>query len=382
MDEPRAAKPEELPEVLKLINATFPPRGRFAFQMENKFPLFLSEGNLNNVWVFSDQGKPVSVCSYYPCRINVQGSSIAAASIGAVCTEPSYRGQGLSSRLLDNIEVKAAHEGINLLLISGTRGLYIRRKCAIVGGFSRSDIKPNAEVPPFVLDDFAPADLQEMAILYNREPARFERTRVEFDALVQAGILSDYNFTYKLYLTRKNAQMTSYIVLRIIHKELVWGEVVEYAGERADIVAAVKLIAFRENLPFIQLHAHLSDPIIGSMDEPSILVPQEGMVKILRPAALLECLRSYFEQSTLRHSGLDFQVSEGQVGELSLKLGNESLSIADPILLSWLIFGFPEDARMEEEKFFSSLDTRQEMKAFFSSVFPIHFPFAGNLNYI
>jgi GNAT superfamily N-acetyltransferase len=382
MEGPRAAKLEDLPNVLKLINSTFPPRGCFAFRMESKFPLFLSEGNLDNIRVFCDQSRPVSVCSYYPCRINVYGCSIRAASIGAVCTEPSYRGQGLSSRLLDDIEEKAVQEGIDLLLISGTRGLYLRRKCAIVGGFVRYDITPSAEAYPFVLDDFSPAGLQEMEQLYNREPVRYERTRVEFDTLVQAGTMPDYNFTYKLYQTRKNGQLTSYIVFRIVHAEPGWGEIVEYAGDRADVAQAVRQIAYQNGLPIVRLQAHVSDPLRAWIDEPCIPDLQEGTVKILRPAALLASMRPYFAQYSLRHSGLDFQVSEEQAGVLSLQLGKESLSIADPLLQSWLIFGFPEDARTQEEQFFSSLSTQPGLKACFTRVFPIPFPYAGNLNYV
>ena len=378
MEGPRAARLEELPAVLALVNSIFPPPGQFTFRMELKYPLFLCEANLENIRVFSDQGRPVSVCSYYPERIQIPDCSIPAASIGAVCTEPAYRGQGLSTRLLDDVEGKASRESIDLLLISGTRGLYLRRSCAIVGGFVHYDISSNAGGLPFTVDEFSPTNLGAMADVYNREPARFDRSRKQFETLIQAGLTPDYNHTYRLYVTHKNGRLTSYIVLRTIHDQPPRGVVVEYAGDRTDILAALGQIACQNGLPFIQLRAHVTDPLCTLLDQPDSPDVQEGVVKILRPTAFMDALQPFFELSAPGHPQI--QVSEVSSTGLFLQVGMERLSIEDPLLLPRLVFGFPEEARAQEEQFFSTLSP--ELKAIFRSAFPIPFPDARNLNYI
>jgi hypothetical protein len=87
----RAATLEDFPAVLQLVNSIFPTRAKISFKMEEKFPLFLCEDNLENIRVICHNGRLVSVAGYYPSTLSIEGCNVHVASVGSVCTDPEYK---------------------------------------------------------------------------------------------------------------------------------------------------------------------------------------------------------------------------------------------------------------------------------------------------
>ncbi len=129
MEGPRAAQQNELPAVIDLLNEIFRKPWGGDPNMGEYYRFVFNEDNLDNMRIFSDQGRPVAHIGYHMSEISMYGCSIGAGSIGAVCTLEEYRGQKLASRLLEDVMGGIEQQGGDIMIVSGGRGLYKRIGC-------------------------------------------------------------------------------------------------------------------------------------------------------------------------------------------------------------------------------------------------------------
>jgi len=130
MDGPRTARRDELAAIVSLVNRVFCGDGGRKLPMERSFPRLFSEANLDNLYVMFDGRRLASFLAtdlqdYVAC-----GCRLPLACLGAVCTETDYRGQGLSSALLETAYAQLRAKGRLMTIISGSRGLYYRTGAA------------------------------------------------------------------------------------------------------------------------------------------------------------------------------------------------------------------------------------------------------------
>jgi GNAT superfamily N-acetyltransferase len=378
-DTVRAATREDFPAVAQLINSIFPVKAKIPFKMEEKFPLFLCENNLENIRVICHDGRPVSIAGYFPSKLSIKGCEVHVASVGSVCTVPEYRGQGLASQIMDDLEAEVRKRAIGLLFISGTRSLYRRRNCALVGGFIRCELSktntPHAHLSNDVeILEYEPKYLNHVVHLYNREPVRFIRSLVEYKALLQAALIGDYDCNYRMYVIKRAARIAAYFLLRTYHQHEAWGEVVEYAGDRELVTGALRMMLTLEPLNKIQVHVPVNDPFILYLREIKARIQnenQQGTVKIVDYPTLIKDLTPYFTQ----YAPPEF---------LHSLRGNEKnglLKIEGLESMIQLIFGFPNNRQLP--KYLGEQVKHQpELKEFIKSVFPIPLPWTGNMNYV
>jgi len=120
----RLIKEAELKEAALLAEEVFCTNGdRF---MEFSFPTLFRPGVSHSYAAFNDQGKIVSFIGMVPFIIQSGKVHLHAYSIGAVCTDPAYRGQGLAGELFTLCQQHAKASGASLMFISGGRSLYTR----------------------------------------------------------------------------------------------------------------------------------------------------------------------------------------------------------------------------------------------------------------
>jgi len=120
----RLIKEKELKEAALLAEEVFGTNGeRF---MEFSFPTLFRPGVSHSYAAFNDQGKIVSFIGMVPFIIQSGDVHLHAYSIGAVCTDPAYRGQGLAGELFTLCQQHAKDSGASLMFISGGRSLYTR----------------------------------------------------------------------------------------------------------------------------------------------------------------------------------------------------------------------------------------------------------------
>lgn len=176
----------EIERTLNLINSVFrlpygdPP------DMRELFPLLFSEENLENLWIYCDDGVPVSHVGFLPGTAVIHGRELPIVWVGSVCTKREYRSHGLATKLLEKGFSKFSQHDFAVSLISGRGKLYERLNCKVVGSYSKiilslEDIALNREIS--IYQNWEASDLLEC---YRSKNVRWKRNEKEFSKLLAA----------------------------------------------------------------------------------------------------------------------------------------------------------------------------------------------------
>lgn len=383
MEGPRACKTEELSEVVDLINETFRTSAGLNPTMGQEFPLLLSEENIDNMRVISVEGNIAADVNYYPSKMNIEGTEINVASIGAVCTHNDYRGKGYSSIILDDIEKRLKESNTHLLFVSGGRSLYLRRGCTFCGKFyefktsidilnNMDDI--NAKISVEEVTDFNALDFIK---IYNGHRSRFIRSYSEFNKLYNGATTIWDDFYYKTYLVRVHSEIVAYFIIRVRKNENneLYGTMLEYSGDIYSILKGLQYAAKENNLKEYLIRCEYRDILSSyllAMGSNCDEINQLGTVKIISFSDLMIQLKGYFKQ----------HISEEELSNLSfyenpetkvIQYKKETLELKQNEAEK-LILGDWKD--IKEEKLISS-----EFKTILDKIFPVYIPWVGNINY-
>lgn len=431
MEKPRGTKESEFESVLKLINQIFRINRGYESTMEQEFPLLLTRSNADNMRIIKEDGKPVSCVNFVERNILIDGNEILTASIGAVCTNEKYRGKGYSSLLLEDVEKKMYEDGVDLALVSGTRALYQRRGYTLTKNFIKYEIYPEKVDLNFQIEEFKEDNLLDIARLYNTASTRFVRPMEDFKKLIKSALFPWGNVSYKSYVIKENTVITGYVFIRILNDTDKIGIVVEAMGRNDYIEEGLKIIAYLNNLKFIEYKIHIADRSNFQKDVyHKGLGYQAGSVKIINFESFMEKLRPYFrqyveaelinkiqfksienkpkcekqnikvyeevkdnyleedkinisEQANKGLNGFKFNVTEEILNHIEVieskavyrvVFEEEVLEIKDIRTLNKLIFEGGSDLEL-------NYSGKKKLKGFIEAVFPVPFVYAANLNY-
>ncbi len=181
-DGPRGTRADELAAVVALADAVF-KQG-----MGPQFPTLFCAENGDGLRTFWRDGQPVALVGVWRGRVVVDGREAAVAHIGAVCTRPEHRGQGLATRLLLDALEGLRGEGTALALISGGRGLYRRLGAESFGTLLRCrvDAAALARVPGGPVEVSVATGVEPIAALQAVEPVRYVRSADDWIRLAAA----------------------------------------------------------------------------------------------------------------------------------------------------------------------------------------------------
>jgi GNAT superfamily N-acetyltransferase len=124
-DGPRPARPGETAEVYRLIQGIF---GNPHFSMLPEYPHLYGDMEAHLDWchVITHRGRIVSHTGIYPLRFVAGPRSVMVGGIGAVATEPAYRGKGMMSAFLDYSTRWMRSHGMPVSILWGDRLRYAR----------------------------------------------------------------------------------------------------------------------------------------------------------------------------------------------------------------------------------------------------------------
>jgi predicted N-acetyltransferase YhbS len=378
MEGPRACKAEERTELLELINKTFRIPEGYSPSMGDEFELMLGEENLENMRIILEEGEPVSNVNFYKSTILVEGVPVKAASIGAVCTGSNSRGKGYSSLLLDDCERLMKEDEIRLILVSGTRSLYTRRGCALVGKCYEFTIEASeSKNEDIQLCEFKEEQLPVLARIYSKESTRYYRTFKEFKGLLRGATTPWANYSYKTYVIRDSNDYCGYLVLRIINSnEGDWGSVVEAAGDRTALLKALEEAIRLNSLKYIQYFCTFNDASFDILKRQNRRLKELnllGSVKILDFEGLMMDLMPYFSQYIDKNLLCDIKFREDN-NKYVFSFINEIIEFEDVHDLTKLVFGSKDNLKRD-------FKDAPILRGFIEAVFPLPFVWTANLNY-
>ena len=347
MEGPRPVNKSDVESLINLTDKVF-WKG-----LVSKYPQLFNEDNFENLRVFSDSGQIVSHVGFIERKATILGSQIMVACIGAVATLPEYRGKGLATQLMEDSLNKMLSDGVDIVLVSGGRGLYKRHGCTGVGRFYKLVLKshditflPSESIEMYTLKI---SDIPAAMELYEVEPVRFLRPREDYEYFLQSHWAM--NKRAELFIIERKKLPVAYVVLRFFEPA---GEnenkasIAEFAGDRIAVLSAIKQLFQSYRLSEIELVFQEKDNEmkVYLSDVKMEIVPFGGTLRVLNFKQLMERLMPYFSArlGDKQAKQLVFNVKQGTDPAgldttFEISLGNESVSINGYAEIARLIFG-------------------------------------------
>lgn len=378
MEGPRGLKKDELRSAAELTNLVF--RHDSPYKMEEEFPLLFSENNLENIRVFVDAGKVVSMVGMCINDVIIMSCMIGAVCIGSVCTHPEYRNKGLASKLLEDATNRAVQEGASLMLVSGDRGLYRRFGCVDAGIYRWHSIKSDqleVHEKNLTIRKYGEKDVIELVKLHQLEPIRFIRTYEDFKTLLESKRLCDQ--ISETYVVERNGPVVAYVSLQLPRSRDLPLAILELAGSRFAIVktlrslmddvgtesAIVRTTTADVELDHLMVSAGAKRSTGGFM----------GTVKLIDIERFLESIDTYMTEVIGKRRRKDLSIKyEGKTSELSFTYMDQKFSIRGIDEITSFIFGSVE--KQQKLKHANS-----ELEDMLNSIFPMPLVDYG-LNYV
>ncbi len=288
---PRGCRPEEVPAVVELCNDVFSQEER---QMGPEFPTLFRAENAEWLRTFWAGDRPVAHLGVWRATVRVPGRHLPVAHIGAVCTLPEYRGQGLGTDLVADALRRLRSAGTALLLISGGRGLYQRIGARPFGALLRYRVEPavldGIPLPEYRVE--TPPGPAVLARVQARESTRYERSLEDWELLLPAkGYLPTTRERGSL-VALDGDEAESYLLLGPVRADAEGGprlDVDEYGGEREGVLAALAVAMRAAGVAAATLRVLPGDVEMRRILEGAGLAAEighhQGTGRILDPAA-------------------------------------------------------------------------------------------------
>ena len=303
IDGPRAAMPGETDAINRLVTDIFGTSDMAADQVTNEYPLIFRDPNDESRRIICIEGKPVAYVGIHFRSAIFFGCEISVGSIGGVCTDENYRNRGLASILMNDAESLMRTAGVDLVIVSGERGLYRRLNYEFAGSVRTYRIPPASTSTSSgnVVRAATEKDLPELARLYQQLPVRFRRSREDF-RIAMGAIWMDRKIDDRQALVmERSGVLDSYLTYTRDHSaaEVVVSNGIanEIAGSAAAILALANEVAQRAGA------AHFSLAVGGAYGElirecdrrgyPCEIGPQPGTFKLFDTSTFLAKMKPY-----------------------------------------------------------------------------------------
>lgn len=416
MEGPRGASKGDISGIVDLANTVFRSQER---SMGEEFPLLYHESNAQNLRIILEEGKPISLVGIIEGKINIFGHALSVGCIGSVSTYEEYRGRGYAGMLLRDAMKKMFRDGIDYMLVSGGRGLYIRHGCAPAGvcyryRIPRGKLESTGFAHSLALEDTLSLkeypgdepgcqfpDVGALSRIYHAEPLRYLRSKAQFEMLLGPRFgRKRMGGLEKLFVVFHAGLPVAYAILRISREKdgSNNAEIIEYAGDRILLFAHLARIAASCSLDVFIVTVSGTDVLMRSLLEslgvdgaPNTLPGHT--FRVINFPGLMRRLLPYFEERAGREAlnGLSFRSEPTGVPtnvapddeEFNrifgvrhiLEYQGERLAIEDEGILAKLIFGHPG------EDVLGGLGMSEHLRMLLEEILPLPVPIPG-LNYV
>lgn len=345
---PVVLHPERLEQIGALADSVF--RGGRPGVMAATYPLLFDRGRMDQLRVFTFQGKPVSLAGVLIRDLVLGGCEVRAAMLGSVCTDAAHRGKGLADHLLSDTIDHARRQGATVMIISGGRGLYIRRGARTTGHLLEVILPADAIDPPerLVYEEVGAANASIAQRLIETEPVRYRWWPQAFRAVIESGHAADQPAQTFLVRAGARGDAVALITAQIPRTDAADAPlaVVEFAGSRTAVLAAATTLARRHQRKTLRLVAQPGDPhmadLIATHNATTRSISLDATVKILDFKGLWRSILPLIRErigNIADQIEIEEQWTEGNLTELRMSLNDDTFVIRDPQAIVDLLFG-------------------------------------------
>ncbi len=362
----RSCRSEERADAIRLARQVFKDN------MGEQFPVLFGEANIGRMFIAVENGTVVSMVNHHTTPVRIGDAEILVASVGAVCTDPAFRGQKIASRLLRLAEAKMREEGVHVIVISGEGGIYTEFGSGFAGDM-REALVPGTDLDRIgnvTLKCYEDSLFSAVERVHRGEPVRFVRRPDEFRMLIRGQTYPDTFATYPFETILADGVIVAYAILVLGKEEPELG-IKEFAGARDAIAAAFPLLLEKYGRSAIHFACAPDDRLLGFVPEACVKpIHQFASLKIIDFAGLMERLAPYFR--TLVGDRLTTCSFTTDAGDAVIRDQEESIRIVDSKELVKIVFGcagaYPANAS-------------PRLAATLTRIFPVPLPWTHSINY-
>ncbi len=331
MEGPRSPRESEYSQVLEFLHSHLRPEAGWSLSQE--YPTALGPTNLNNIRIITEQGKVLSHAVLKPLIIKTPIAILKAAAIGSVVTDSEHRGQGLSTKVLEECLAEARRQECDIAILWTNLHEFYRKLDFELAGTEISCTLENEFTTPAAsgLKYIRGANVSAAAIyrLYSQHTVGSVRTAEDiqkFMNIPQSTVYTAWDQTGQLVayaVDGKGADLTNYI-----HE---WG------GSTSKIIALLSHIRKEKAKPVTIIFPRQSTNLHRQLKElPGSVVTEGflGMIKIINQAGLFAKIKK-----TARQNGLQDLILEKQGSHIVFGLPGDLLTISDEKDFVSLLFG-------------------------------------------
>jgi GNAT superfamily N-acetyltransferase len=345
---------DELEQAIRLADDIFRKPGQSS--MGTSFPLLFNPGLSHSYGAFED-GRLVSFMGLVPFVIHVGKAQLNVFSMGAVCTHPEYRGQGIAGQLLDRCKQHADEAGAALLFISGDRSLYTRVHCYPFGRTERFTLDAESAArlktaaaaaalqagdSPLVLRPFEAADAFALHTAAAAREVAYAQSVSDLARLIDAeAYASCIRLTHQtLVAARGTGSVESFAVIATPGHSADGNKpptAIEWAGPASCVGALLADAVERWNLPQLEIpvgwHEQQLIQLLREAAVPSVTKANSGTVYAVNAQRILDQAAA---NRLIEGQQLDLDLTAEQDGTYRLAAGDTSISLTPSELVSLL----------------------------------------------
>lgn len=326
----------ELKDAAALANRIF--RENKGIPMEASFPqIFAAKGETHSFGAF-DHGKLVSFIGLVPQTLQIKNATVYVFSLGSVCTDEAYRGQGISTKMLQKVYKYIETVGASLLFVSGDRGMYTRNHCYHFGHVTAYELT-TATMADISYDGTIrrgeKEDLFTLHRLREEKQVKFNSSIWEWSILLEAGgIASIHEQAQQVYVAEKADEIEAYIVVGTSRNDEATTQsyVVEWAGNPQAIQAIMKEVLTKGltakllyHIPWFE-NDQSFDEIQGNKQ------PHGGTVHMVNVHHFVKQMKPYMKQQNIA----DFSIVKNEDDIYTVTIDNDTKTLTEEQLITYL----------------------------------------------
>ena len=304
--------------------------------------MLYARANLPNFRIICYESKPVSGVGIHITNAVCLGQTFRIGSVGSVCTYTAHRGKGLATMLMFDAERHMRRAGVDLVIVSGGRGLYRRIKYEPAGLVRHYAVPAENSSPRMRWREAAESDVYALASIYARKPVRFRRSLDDFESTLAAFRSQARAVPGRTVIAETDGKVVAYLSALVRQREDTKVlETSETGGDPESVVNLAAALAADEGVNSFDLG------VPGAHQELSIACerrglsraerPASGTFKLLNPASFLDKMRPVIAERAGTQFAKSLEVSN-VAGGCSFRLNGERLDVSNEAELLRLIF--------------------------------------------
>ncbi|WII70718.1 GNAT family N-acetyltransferase [Bdellovibrio sp. 22V] len=334
MEGPRSPSENELPQVLDFLNKKL--RNEAPWSIAAEYPTAFSPNNLHNMRIIADEERVLSHAVMKPLIIKSPHVIFKVGAIGSVVTDDGHRGQGLSTRVINDCLKSATEQSCDIAILwTDLFDFYRRMGFELAGSEISFVIEEEFDIPPVNLRFSVDSKVSPDAIyrLYSAHTVNSVRTIEEtrkFLSIPQTQVYTAWE---------PNGQLAAYA---IEGKGVdLGGYIHEWGGSVSKLMALFSFIRAHKKQPYTIICPRHAQNLIQQLQTKPVTMNQGflGMIKLVNFEQLAAKIKRAF-----RAEGVADIVLEKHPNHFVFGIGQDLFTINNETDMVRLLFG-PVDYR-------------------------------------